>query len=176
MGDFIALHILNLSHNGFQGHIPPLFGDLSSVESLDLSGNQFTGEIPPQLVSLMSLSFLNLSHNHLQGCIPQGAQSHTLENNSYEGNDTLRGFPISKSCGADRVLDTNYTVSGLGDQESNSEFVSDFLKTALMGYGIGLCIGLSIVYFMISTGYPKCLARIIVELEHKIMMRKKQQR
>ncbi|CAN4103169.1 unnamed protein product [Withania somnifera] len=178
MGDLVAIHILNLSHNELLGHIPPSFGDLSSVESLDLSANQLSGEIPQQLVSLTSLSFLNLSHNHLQGCIPQGPQSHTFGSNSYEGNHELRGFPFSKGCGDDTVSNKNYTVFGLDDQESNSEFLSDFWKAALMGYGSGLCIGLSILYFMISTGYPKWLARIIEEVEHKIMMRmrKKQRR
>ncbi|KAH0706186.1 hypothetical protein KY289_011262 [Solanum tuberosum] len=178
MGDLIAVHILNLSHNGLQGHIPQSFRDLSSVESLDLSGNQLSGEIPQQLASLTSLSFLNLSHNHLQGCIPQGPQSLTFGSNSYEGNDGLRGFPVSRSCTYDRVLDTNDTISGLDDEESNSEFQSDFWKGALMGYGSGLCIGLSIIYFMLSTGKPIWLARIILEMEHKIMRgrRKKQRR
>ncbi|KAH0736333.1 hypothetical protein KY285_012040 [Solanum tuberosum] len=177
VGDLLAVRILNLSHNGLQGHIPPSFGDLSSVESLDLSGNQLSGEIPQQLASLTSLSFLNLSHNHLQGCIPQGPQFYTFESSSYEGNDGLRGFPVSKSCSDARVLDTNDTVSGLDDEESNSEFQSDFWKGALMGYGSGLCIGLSIIYFMLSTGKPIWLARIILEMEHKIMKgRKKKQR
>ncbi|PHT66919.1 hypothetical protein T459_31344 [Capsicum annuum] len=173
MGDLIALHVLNLSHNGLQGRIPPSFGDLSSVESLDLSGNQLSGEIPQQLVSLTSLSFLNLSHNHLRGCIPQGPQSHTFESNSYEGNDGLRGFPVSKSCGDDQVSDTNDTISGPDDEESDSEYWSDFWKAALMGYGSGLCIGLSILYFMLSTGNPKWLVRIIEDLEHNIMMRRR---
>ncbi|PHT66516.1 hypothetical protein T459_30941 [Capsicum annuum] len=115
MGNFIELDILNLSHNGLQGYIPPSFGDLSSVESLDLSGNQLTGEIPQQLVCLTSLSFLNLSHNHFRGCIPQGPQSHTFDNNSYEGNDGLHGFPVSKSCGNDQALDTHFIISGLDD-------------------------------------------------------------
>ncbi|KAH0708085.1 hypothetical protein KY284_009512 [Solanum tuberosum] len=177
MGDLIAVHTLNLSHNGLQGHIPQSFGDLSSVESLDLSGNQLSGEIPQQLVSLTSLSFLNLSQNHLQGCIPQGPQFHTFESNSYEGNDGLRGFPVSKSCGDARVLDTNDTVSELDDEENDSEFLSDFWKAALMGYGSGLWIGLSIMYFMISRGNPRWLARIIVEMEHKMMTgRRKNQR
>ncbi|KAH0708905.1 hypothetical protein KY290_010418 [Solanum tuberosum] len=178
MGHLNAVHILNLSHNGLQGDIPTLFGDLSSLESLDLSGNKLSGEIPQQLAFLTSLAFLNLSHNHLQGCIPRGPQFHTFENNSYEGNDGLRGFPISNGCGDARVFDTNDTVSGLDDEESNSEFQSDFWKGVLMGYGSGLCIGLSIIYFMISTGKPIWLARIIVGLEHKIMMgrRKKQRR
>ncbi|XP_049406471.1 receptor-like protein 9DC3 [Solanum stenotomum] len=128
MGDLIAVHTLNLSHNGLKGHIPPSLGDLSSVESLDLSGNQLTGEIPEQLASLTSLSFLNLSHNHLQGCIPQGSQFHTFESNSYEGNDGLRGFPVSKNCGDAGVLDKNDTVSGQDDEESDSEFQSYFGK------------------------------------------------
>ncbi|KAM3324889.1 hypothetical protein P3S67_000013 [Capsicum chacoense] len=47
-----------------------------------------------------------------------------------------------------------------------------------MGYGTGLCIGLSIIYFLISTGNMKWLERIVEELEQKIMMgrRKKQRR
>ncbi|CAN4104746.1 unnamed protein product [Withania somnifera] len=173
MGDLVAVHILNLSHNGLQGHIPPSFGDLSSIESLDLSINQLSGEIPQQLISLTSLSCLNLSHNHLQGCIPRGPQSYTFGSNSYEGNDGLHGFPLSKGCSNDPVSDTNYTTFGLDDQESNSEFLSDFWKAALMGYGNGLCIGLSILYFMGLSGRPRWLARIIVELEHKIMMRRR---
>ncbi|XP_049391557.1 receptor-like protein Cf-9 homolog [Solanum stenotomum] len=179
MGDLIALRVLNISHNGLEGPIPSSLGSLSLVESLDLSSNHLVGEIPAQFASLTSLEVLNLSDNHLEGCIPQGNQFLTFENNSYEGNDGLRGFPVSKNCGDDHVSGTTYAVSGqLDDEETNSEFLSDFWKAALMGYGSGLCIGISIVYFMMSTGKPIWFARIIVELEHKIMMRrrKKQQR
>ncbi|XP_006349945.1 receptor-like protein 12 [Solanum tuberosum] len=178
MGDLIALRVLNISHNGLEGHMPPSLGRLCSVESLDLSSNHLVGEIPAQFASLTSLEVLNLSYNHLEGCIPQGNQFHTFENNSYEGNDGLRGFPFTKGCGNDRVSGTNYAISGqLDDEESNSEFLRDFWKGALMGYGSGLCIGLSIIYFMISTGNLKWPARIIEELEHKIMMgRRKTQR
>ena len=135
------------------------------------------GEIQQLLVSLMPRSFLYISHINLLGWIPQGPQFHTFENSSYEGNDELRGFPVSKSCGDAGVLDTNDTVSELHDEENDSEFLSDFWKAALMGYGSGLCIGLSIMYFMISSGNPRWLARIIVEMEQKIMMgRRKNQR
>ncbi|KAH0706196.1 hypothetical protein KY290_009602 [Solanum tuberosum] len=173
MGDLIALRVLNISHNGLEGPIPSSLGSLSLVESLDLSSNHLVGKIPAQFASLTSLEVFNLSYNHLEGCIPQGNQLQTFENNSYEGNDGLRGFPVTKSCG------TTYAVSGqLDGEESNSEFLSDFRKAALMGYGSGLCIGISIVYFMMSTGKPIWFARIIVKLEHKIMMgrRKKQRR
>uniref|UniRef100_M1A3S4 Cf-2.2 n=1 Tax=Solanum tuberosum TaxID=4113 RepID=M1A3S4_SOLTU len=147
MGDLIALRVLNISHNGLEGPIPSSLGSLSLVESLDLSSNHLVGKIPAQFASLTSLEVFNLSYNHLEGCIPQGNQLHTFENNSYEGNDGLRGFPVTKSCG------TTYAVSGQQDgEESNSEFLSDFRKAALMGYGSGLCIGISIVYFMMSTG------------------------
>ncbi|WMV56534.1 hypothetical protein MTR67_049919 [Solanum verrucosum] len=179
MGDLIALRMLNISHNGLQGHIPPSLGRLTLVESLDLSSNHLVGEIPAQFASLTSLAVLDLSYNHLEGCIPQGNQFHTFDNNSYVGNDGLRGFPLSKGCGSDgNDSESEKTDTGSElDEESNSEFLNDFWKAALMGYGSGLCIGLSIIYIMISTGKPIWLARIIVELEHKIMMgRRKKQR
>ncbi|WMV56535.1 hypothetical protein MTR67_049920 [Solanum verrucosum] len=175
MGNLIALCVLNSSHNGLEGYIPSSLGRLSLVESLDLLSNHLVGEIPAQFASLTSLEVFNLSYNHLEGCIPQGTQLQTFESNSYEGNDGLRGLPVSKSCGDAQKFDTNDTVSRLDDDES--EFQRDFWKGALMGYGSGLCIGLSIIYFMISTGKPIWLARIIVELEHKITMgRRKMQR
>ncbi|KAM3220986.1 receptor-like protein Cf-9 [Capsicum annuum] len=170
VGDLVALRVLNLCHNRLEGHIPPSLGNLSVVESLDLSGNHLVGEIPAQFSSLTYLKVLNLSHNYLQGCILQGPQFATFENNSYEGNDGLCGFPVSQGCGNDHVSNT---VSGLDDQESDFEFLNDFWKAALMGYGSGLCIGLSIIYIMISTRNPIWLARIILKLEHKIIMRRK---
>ncbi|PHT24663.1 hypothetical protein CQW23_35650 [Capsicum baccatum] len=137
MGELIAIRVLNLSHNGLQGQIPPSLGSLSSVESLDLSGNHLVGEIPAQFASLTFLEVLNLSYNHLEGCIPLGPQFHTFENNSYEGNDGLRGFPLSKGCGNDghdSASEKTYAGSAL-DEESNSEFLNDFWKAALMGAG-----------------------------------------
>ncbi|KAK4379755.1 hypothetical protein RND71_001617 [Anisodus tanguticus] len=64
MGDLIALRVVNLSHNGLQGHISISLGKLSIVESLDLSFNQLSGEIPETLASLISLAIPNLSRNH----------------------------------------------------------------------------------------------------------------
>lgn len=113
LGDLIALRVLNLSHNRLQGHIPPSLGNLSVVESLDLSFNQLSGEIPQQLASLTSLEVLNLSHNDLEGCIPRGPQFATFQNNSYQGNDRLHGFPVSKGCGDDQASEANNTVSEL---------------------------------------------------------------
>ncbi|WMV57442.1 hypothetical protein MTR67_050827 [Solanum verrucosum] len=133
---------------------------------------KLSGEIPQQLAALTFFSFLNLSHNHLQGCIPQGHQFDTFQNNSYEGNDGLQGFPVSKGCGSNWTTETNNNSDyESDDEESNSEFLNDFWKAALVGYGSGLCIGVSIIYIMISTGNLKWLATILEKLEHKIIMR-----
>ncbi|KAK4380261.1 hypothetical protein RND71_002123 [Anisodus tanguticus] len=107
-------HYVDLSRNNLSGTMPPEIGNLTNRVYLNLRTIKF--QIPQQLASLTSLAFLNLSHNHLQGCIPQGLQFHTFESNSYEGNDGLRGFPVSKGCGNDRVAETNYTVFALDDE------------------------------------------------------------
>ncbi|PHT98030.1 hypothetical protein BC332_33053 [Capsicum chinense] len=173
MGDLIALRVLNLSHNGVQGHIPPSLEKLSVVESLDLSSNKLSGEIPKQLASLTSLAVLNLSRNHLEGCIPKGPQFATFEKNSYEGNDGLRGFPVSGGCGSNRIPETNDTIF-VPDEESDSTFLSELSwKLVLMGYGCGLIIGFSISYFMLSSRNPNWLSRISEDLEHRIIMRKR---
>ncbi|XP_027769840.1 receptor-like protein Cf-9 homolog [Solanum pennellii] len=101
IGDLIGLRTLNLSHNRLEGHIPASLHQLSVLESLDLSSNKISGEIPQHLASLTSLEVLNLSHNRLVGCIPKGKQFDTFENSSYQGNDGLRGLPLSKDCGGD---------------------------------------------------------------------------
>ncbi|KAG5574147.1 hypothetical protein H5410_063913 [Solanum commersonii] len=134
------------------------------LQRLDLSNNKIQGRIPDWAWSnwIFSLQDLNISHNMLTSVDSIPLQSlHTIDLRS----NLLQG--------------TTYAVSGqLDDEETNSKFQSDFWKAALMGYGSGLCIGISIVYFMMSSGKPIWFARIIVELEHKIMMRrrKKQQR
>ncbi|PHT67042.1 hypothetical protein T459_31467 [Capsicum annuum] len=171
MGDLIALRVLNLSHNGLQGPIPPSLGKLSVVESLDLSSNKLSGEIPKQLASLTSLAVLNLSRNHLEGCIPKGPQFATFENNSYEGNDGLRGFPVSGGCGSHQIPETNNTTF-VPDEESDLTFLSELSwKVVLMGYGCGLIIGFSISYFMLSSRKPNWLSRVAEDLEYRIIMR-----
>ncbi|WMV07069.1 hypothetical protein MTR67_000454 [Solanum verrucosum] len=165
IGDLIGLRTLNLSHNRLEGDIPASLHQLSVLESLDLSSNKISGEIPQQLVSLTSLEVLNLSHNHLVGCIPKGKQFDTFENTSYQGNDELRGLPLSKDCGSDDGV-----PQGLGQgEEGDSSMVS--WQAVLMGYGCGLVIGLSIIYIMLSTQYPVWFSRMDVELEHKILTR-----
>ncbi|TMW81692.1 hypothetical protein EJD97_008339 [Solanum chilense] len=169
IGDLVGLRTLNLSHNHLEGDIPVSLHKLSVLESLDLSSNKISGEIPQQLVSLTSLEVLNLSHNHLVGCIPKGKQFDTFENSSYQGNDGLRGFPLSKDCvggGGDQVEEEEEE-----EEEEDSSIIS--WKAVLMGYGCGLVIGLSIIYIMLSTQYPAWFSRMDVKLDHIIITRMK---
>ncbi|KAF3655797.1 putative cytochrome 82C2-like [Capsicum annuum] len=173
IGDLIALRVLNLSHNGLQGHIPTSLGKLSVVESFDLSFNQLSGDIPETLASLTSLAVLNLSRNNLQGCIPGGPQFATFQNNSYEGNDGLRGFPLSKDCGSSWRPESDSTT-GVLDQENNSMLLSELSwKVVLMGYGSGLFIGSSIAYFLLSSRNSNWLSRIADDLEYIIIVRRR---
>ncbi|KAH0729107.1 hypothetical protein KY289_000295 [Solanum tuberosum] len=170
IGELIGLRTLNLSHNRLEGHIPASLHQLSVLESLDLSSNKISGEIPQQLASLKSLEVLNLSHNHLVGCIPKGKQFDTFENSSYQGNDGLRGFPLSKDCGGDDVVAQTTNPVEL-DEEGGGDSSMISWQAVLMGYGCGLVIGLSIIYIMLSTQYPAWFSRMDVKLEHKILTR-----
>ncbi|KAK6802783.1 hypothetical protein RDI58_000566 [Solanum bulbocastanum] len=170
IGDLIGLRTLNLSHNRLEGHIPASLHQLSILESLDLSSNKISGEIPQQLTSLKSLEVLNLSHNHLVGCIPKGKQFDTFENSSYQGNDGLHGFPLSKDCGGDDGVAQMTNLVELDEEEGGDSSMISW-QAVLMGYGCGLVIGLSIIYIMLSTQYPAWFSRMDVKLEHKILTR-----
>ncbi|XP_009788918.1 receptor-like protein Cf-9 homolog isoform X1 [Nicotiana sylvestris] len=160
IGDLIALRVLNLSHNCLEGLIPTTLQHLSVLESLDLSFNKIDGGIPQQLASLTSLAVLNLSHNHLVGCIPKGQQFDTFDNSSYQQNDGLRGFPVSKDCRDDDGV-AQATTPVVQDQGEGEDSAIISWHAVLMGYGCGLIIGLSIIYIMLSTQNP---ARMIEEL------------
>ncbi|XP_059289434.1 receptor-like protein 9DC1, partial [Lycium ferocissimum] len=172
IGDFIGLRSLNLSNNGLKGVIPTSLQHLYVLESLDLSFNKIGGEIPQQLASLTAPALLNLSHNHLVGCIPKGNQFDTFENSSYQGNDGLRGFPLSKACGGDDGVPQGTTLFEL-DQGEGGDSVMISWQAVLMGYGCGLIIGLSVIYIMLSTQNPAWFSRMVEELEHKIISRMK---
>ncbi|KAH0764216.1 hypothetical protein KY285_000087 [Solanum tuberosum] len=175
IGDLIGLRALNLSHNVLEGHIPASLQNLSVLESLDLSSNRISGEIPQQLASLTFLAVLNLSLNHLVGWIPKGKQFDTFENSSYQGNDGLRGLPLSKHCGGDDRVPQATTSVELDQEEEEEDDDSPMIswQAVLMGNGCGLVIGLSIIYIMLSTQSPPWFFRMVVELEHRITTRMK---
>ncbi|MCE3049562.1 hypothetical protein HAX54_045173, partial [Datura stramonium] len=106
---------------------------------IDLSGNRFEGYIPRIIGDLIGLCTLNLSHKVLEGHIPESLQHLS---NSYQGNDGLRGFPLSKSCGGDDGVPQATTPFEL-DQEGGGDSSMISWQAVLMGYGCGLIIGLS---------------------------------
>ncbi|PHT99038.1 hypothetical protein BC332_32031 [Capsicum chinense] len=124
IGDLIGLRVLNLFHNGLEGIIPESLHQLSVLESLDLSSNKIGSEIPQQLASLTFLAVLNLSHNHLVGCIPKGKQFNMFESSSYQGNDGLRGLPLSKDCGGNDGVPQASTPVELDDEEEEGDLIS----------------------------------------------------
>ncbi|KAJ9560276.1 hypothetical protein OSB04_005436 [Centaurea solstitialis] len=62
---------LNLSHNNFEGRIPPDLSKLQALEILDLSNNKFSGEIPSLFTRMSSLTQILFSNNRLMGIIPR---------------------------------------------------------------------------------------------------------
>ena len=166
IGNLNSLRGLNLSHNYLTGHIPLSFKNLKMLESLDLSSNKLSGRIPQELTSLTFLEVLNLSQNHLTGFIPQGSQFQTFGNDSYYGNPGLCGFPLSKRCTTDEVLEPS--------QEIEAEFESGFdWKITLIGYGCGLVSGFSLGCLIFLSGKPEWLVWIIDKNIHKMIVRNK---
>ncbi|KAM3327641.1 hypothetical protein P3S68_033690 [Capsicum galapagoense] len=153
--------IINLSRNRFEGHIPTIIGDLVGLRTLNLSNNGLEGVIPASLHQLSVLESLDLSSNKIDGEIPQQLASLT----SYQGNDGLRGLPLSKDCGGDDGVPQPTTPVELDDdEEEEGDLIS--WQAVLMGFGCGLVIGLSIIYIMLSTHYR--FSRMVVKFEHKI--------
>ncbi|KAL3834420.1 hypothetical protein ACJIZ3_009156 [Penstemon smallii] len=151
IGQLSMLYGLNLSHNSFTGKIPESIGNLTQLGSLDLSSNQLTGEIPEKLTRLTFLSVLNLSYNKLVGKIPSGNQFQTFSAESYEGNERLCDFPLSKPCG-DHVNGQQVTEVNKEEQES-SDVVFYFVSA-----GMGFVVGLGFIFWpiMFCERWRKC--------------------
>ncbi|XP_050246587.1 receptor-like protein 9DC3 [Quercus robur] len=160
LGRLTVLRLLNLSHNSLTGHIPSSLAKLTALESLDLSSNSLTGEIPLQLTDLTFLAMLNLSQNQLIGPIPQSKQFATFENNSYDRNLGLCGFPLSSKCGTNEL--TQPAPPSTFQEDNDSLFASGFgWKAVLIGYGCGLLFGLAMGYVVFKIRKPKWLVRFI---------------
>ncbi|KAF3664375.1 hypothetical protein FXO38_10155 [Capsicum annuum] len=96
------------------------------VIELDLSSSCLVGTIDSNssLFQLSHLQRFDLSYNKF---------SNSYISPKFIKFSSLTHLDLSESYF--KGLDTNYIVSGLDNQESNSEFLSDFWKVALMGYG-----------------------------------------
>ncbi|XVF78983.1 hypothetical protein PTKIN_Ptkin14bG0182300 [Pterospermum kingtungense] len=163
LGGLGSLIVLNLSHNSLAGPIPLSFGKLSNLESLDLSSNKLQGKIPQQLVNLDFLRVLNLSWNNLTGLIPRGNHFDTFGNDSFGGNPSLCGFPLSKGCDSDEPPPSKFDDTS---RELNWKY------SILMGYGCGLVLGLSMGYIVFTTGKPFWFIRIIEKVQYKYILMK----
>ncbi|XP_022772045.1 receptor-like protein 12 [Durio zibethinus] len=142
IGNLKLIRMLNLSNNNLTGHIPSSLGEISNLESLDLSRNKLLGKIPPQLAKLNFLETFNVSYNNLEGPIPPGAQFNTFNNDSYEGNSRLCGYPLSDNCGNPEPLPP--TPLAPQEDEGIGGALKFGWKIVLIGYGGGLIIGISL--------------------------------
>ncbi|PHT32489.1 hypothetical protein CQW23_28826 [Capsicum baccatum] len=195
-----SLSYLDLSHNHFfgqlkdfslTGEIPSSICNLKSLKVLDLARTNLRKRfrnvwvtsrfwicntivflvISKQLASLTSIAVLNLFLNHLERCIPKRPQFATFENNSYEGNDGLRGFLVSGGCGSNLIPKKN-NKTFVPNEEGDSTFQSELCwEVVLIRYGCGLIIGSSIAYVMLSYQKNKLASRIAEELEYIISVR-----
>ncbi|WRX28310.1 Leucine-rich repeat - like 10, partial [Theobroma cacao] len=157
VGELKDLLVLNFSHNSLTGQIPSSLGNLLALESLDLSSNKIEGRIPMQLTNLIFLAVLNLSRNSLVGPIPRGYQFNTFTNDSYIGNLQLCGFPLSKECGESEGTEAPPSI--FDEDDDNGRALT--WKFAMMGYGCGLVLGLSMGYIVFTAGKPAWLVKII---------------
>nr|XP_043619875.1 receptor-like protein 7 [Erigeron canadensis] len=167
-----SLYLLNVSNNGFTGSIPPSLGDLSQVESLDLSKNKLSGEIPFVLTKLQFLSVFNLSYNQLEGRIPTGSQFQTFTNDSYKGNMSLCGYPLTKSC---NEATTQTPISM--ESHSGSFHVKDWISVEI-GYVVGIVTFVSPLIFSRKMGrwYNRHVDRIFFKKLYQYYERKNHMR
>ncbi|GKA89058.1 leucine-rich repeat-containing protein [Tanacetum coccineum] len=170
IGNLTYLKMLNLSHNHLNSRIPYSLGNLSQIESLDLSWNQLTGQIPESLAGIKGLEVLRLSHNRLVGRIPDGTQFNTFDENSFEGNVGLCGYPLPKKCS--EYTHNKPQLEARKDQEEKSGFT---WEVVMLGYGCGTLLGLVMGYFMLSTRKVKWF-NAFADAAQSLVLKKKKRR
>ncbi|ONI16374.1 hypothetical protein PRUPE_3G094900 [Prunus persica] len=132
------LRLIDFSSNRFEGEIPAgIIGNLRALHSLIISNNALTGRIPGDLAQLNFLAYFNVSHNRLWGPIPLGQQFGTFLEDSYVGNSSLCGKPLSKKCESSRPPPPSIFEQ---DEDSGFQIELDWY-VVLPGIISGLIIG-----------------------------------
>ncbi|KAK7385301.1 hypothetical protein VNO78_31017 [Psophocarpus tetragonolobus] len=170
IGELKSLKGLNLSHNRITGVIPQTVGSLNNLEWLDLSSNMLMGEIPNASTNLHFLSVLNLSQNQLVRMIPKGNQFDTFQSNSYQDNQGLCGWPLSKSCHMDKNQSTNSTTF-----EHNEQFGFGW-KPIAIGYASGRVFGILLGYVIFFILKPEWSIRFLEGILNQRLSRKRRSR
>ncbi|KAL3528899.1 hypothetical protein ACH5RR_008221 [Cinchona calisaya] len=91
---------LDLSENGFNGHVPLCFSNLTSLRVFDISYNNFSGNIPP-LIHLIHLEYVSLSGNYFDGYFPL---------NSLANHSKLQVFKLEPKSHDLHVDDENFVL------------------------------------------------------------------
>ena len=87
-----TLKTLDLSHNGFQGSLPPDFGAQNlALTAVDFQYNHLTGYIPFGLEGLSQMNTISFSYNLLSGTLPNYLAVLTSLEYLYLNNNNLVG-------------------------------------------------------------------------------------
>ncbi|XP_007026631.2 PREDICTED: receptor-like protein 12 [Theobroma cacao] len=167
IGEFKALHVLNLSSNLLTGTIPSFLGDLLTLESLDLSSNHLTGQLPSQLANLNFLSFLNVSNNKLVGRIPKGTQLQSFSDASFENNGGLCGPPLEAKCQSSPTFKDSPSHSGTG-RHIDWNLIS--VETGFF-FGFGIVIAPLIFWKRWRIWYYKHIDRALFRLFPRLVLK-----
>ncbi|CAL1359274.1 unnamed protein product [Linum trigynum] len=149
-GNLTSIRLLNLSHNALTGSIPSTFSNFEQIESLDLCHNNLTGPIPTQLVDLNSLAVFSVAYNNLSGRTPERiAQFATFNENCYEGNLFLCGWPLPKKCTPGSPPQPLLPTENGGDEDDDDGEVIDievFVSSFTVSFGMVLAAIAMVLY------------------------------
>ncbi|ESW31197.1 hypothetical protein PHAVU_002G217900 [Phaseolus vulgaris] len=84
---------IDLSHNRFNGNIPPTLAHCTYLNSLRLDNNNLSGHIPQELGQLPMIKSISFAHNYLSGSVPLFFPRSTAID--YANNGELCGGPFS---------------------------------------------------------------------------------
>ncbi|XP_072959997.1 probable inactive receptor kinase At1g27190 [Typha angustifolia] len=100
---------LDLSANSLSGPIPQELANCRFLNTLRLGSNSLSGSVPPSLARLDRLKVLDLADNSLSGPVP-ALLGETFGVESFAGNPSLCGRPVSSSCGGRSLNRTSLIV------------------------------------------------------------------